>query len=130
MPIEATIDHEHRLVLARAHGVLDDRELFDYQRSVWSRPSVAGYDELVDLTDVKEIGSVSSDRARQLAEVAARADPPDHSSRFAIVATTDLTFGLARMYATYRELQERGTKEVRVFRTRDEALTWLTPARV
>ncbi len=130
MPLDVTIDRERRRVLARAHGVLSIEDLFDYHRSVVARPDVAGYDELVDLGEVSAFASASSEHARQLATLAARDDLPDRPTRFAIVAAGDLEFGLARMYATYRGLQERGTKEVRVFRSRGEALAWLDPVPV
>ena len=47
-------------------------------------------------------------------EGAPQADPP-----------RDLIFGLGRMYQACREQSERGTKQVGVFRTMDEALRWL-----
>lgn len=48
MPIEYTIDHERRLVLAKATGVFTDEDVFGYQKEVWSRPDVDGYSELVE----------------------------------------------------------------------------------
>jgi hypothetical protein len=47
------------------------------------------------------------------------------ASRFAIVAPTDLAFGLGRMYGSYRSLDDRSTKLVGVFRSRDDALRFL-----
>ena len=43
----------------------------------------------------------------------------------AIVATSAFAYGLARMYATYRALDPRSTRVVSVFRSVDDALTWL-----
>src|SRR5262252_7659113 len=42
MPIEHTIDHARRLVLAKGKGTLTDEDVFSYQRTVWSREDVAG----------------------------------------------------------------------------------------
>ena len=47
------------------------------------------------------------------------------AARFAIVAPTDLAFGLGRMYGAHRSMEDRSTKQVGVFRTLDEALTFL-----
>src|SRR5262249_11910815 len=59
MPIEFRIDHKRRMVFAKGHGTLTDREVFGYQLNVWSRPEVVGYNELVDLTDVQHIELLS-----------------------------------------------------------------------
>ena len=62
MPLEYRIDHRLRLVLTRAVGVLTDEQVFGYQHAVWSRPDVAGYDELVDMSDVEHVAVPSIDR--------------------------------------------------------------------
>ena len=125
MPLEHRIDHRLRLVLTRAIGTLTDEEIFAYQREVWSRPDVAGYDELVDMSDVEHVAVPSTDRVTQLASFSAAMDARAPASRFAIVAPRDYEFALGRMYEAHRELDSRGTKRVGVFRTRAEALAWL-----
>lgn len=123
--IEYRIDHDRRLVLAEGHGTLTDEDVFAYQREVWSRPDVAGYDELMDMTHVTEIALPSMERARELAKLSARMDAPHTASKFAIVARSELAFGLGRLYESYRELEQKSTKEVAVFRSMPEALNWL-----
>ena len=125
MPIEYRIDPERRIVLATARGVLTADDLFSYQRSVWSASGLAGFDELVDLGGVTDVPQLSALRARDLAVVAARMDDPAVATRLAIVAPADFAYGLARMYATHRETQEHGRKQVRVFRDMAEAVAWL-----
>jgi len=125
MPIEYRIDHERRLVLAEGYGTVTDEEVFRYQREVWSRSDVAGYDELVDMSEAREIVEGSTERMRELASLSAEADPPAGGGRFAIVAPHDLTFGVGRMYQAHRGLNEQSTKEVAEFRERDAALRWL-----
>ena len=125
MPLEHRIDHRLRLVLTRAVGTLTDEEVFAYQREVWSRPDVAGYDELVDMSDVEHVAVPSPDRVTQLASFSAAMDARAPASRFAIVAPRDYEFALGRMYGAHRELDGRGTKRVGVFRARAEALAWL-----
>jgi hypothetical protein len=127
MPIDYYIDHGRRLVVARGRGVFTDADAFGYQREVWSRPEVAGYDELVDMTAVEEIATPvpAGPRIQQLAGVAAAQDPPTSAGKFAIVAPGPLAFGLAREYKTYRELDARTKKQVEVFRSIAEALSFL-----
>ena len=129
MSIESEIDHERRLVTARGRGTLTHEDVFEYQREVWSRADVAGYDELVDLSDIDRIDLPSTGEVRNLATLAASMDPKGSRSKLAIVARDDFAFGLGRMYETYRGLDPRSTKEVRVFRTVPEALAYLRPAR-
>jgi hypothetical protein len=125
MPIIYRIDHERRLVLARAIGIFNATVAFTYQRDVWTRPNVAGFDEIVDMSPVTEVEMNPPDRLRQLAELSSSADLPTLSSRMAIVAPTDLTFGLGRMYEAHRALQSRSTKDVGVFRSLAEAYAFL-----
>lgn len=125
MPIEFTIDHARRLVTATARGTVTGEDVFGYQRAVWSRADVQGYNELLDMRAVEALALPSVDNMRALAELSASMDAPQTSSKFAIVATTDEAFGLSRMYETYRHLEGKSTKEVAVFRTITEAYAYL-----
>ena len=125
MPLAYRIDHDARIVLALGSGIITDNDVFAYQTDVWSRPEVAGYDELIDMSLVTDIVAPSGDRVRQLATLSATMDDKDTTSRFAIVAQTDVAFGLGRMYQTYRALDRRSTKEVGDFRTLREAMAFL-----
>jgi len=125
VPLVYRIDHDARVVVAVGSGTITDADVFGYQTAVWSRPDVAGYDELVDMSLVTGIIVPSGERVRDLAALSATMDDRNTSSRFAIVAHTDIAFGLGRMYQTYRALDRRSTKEVGVFRTMGEALAFL-----
>ena len=125
MPIDHHIDHARKLVVARGAGVVTDQEVFGYQRDVWSRPEVKGYDELVDMSDAQSFDFGSSDSARSLASLSASNDPPEGGGRLAIIAPSDAAFGIARMYRSYRELQAKTTKMVEVFRKREDAFAFL-----
>lgn len=125
MPIDYSIDHEKRLVLTRSYGKLTDDEILAYQRDVWSRDDVAGYDELVDLSGVEEFDTLSASKLREIAALAAGMDTPDSKSRFAMVAPQGLHFGLSRMYEAFRQLNPGSTKSVRTFTRREDAIAWL-----
>ena len=127
MPIEFQIDHARRTVWVKCVSPVAVTDFFAYQRDVWSRPDVAGYDEFVDAVGVADItlpSSVGTD-FRDLVQLSAQTDSRATTAKLAIVAPDDLSFGLARMYETYRELNPRSTKLVAVFRSRDEALKWI-----
>jgi hypothetical protein len=125
VPIEYRIDDDRRVVLTTAHGNLVEDDFFRYQREVWSRAELAGYDELVDMSDVEQMDVPPPGRVRMLAELSATMDPPRDTGRLAIVAPDDLTFGLGRMYEAFRELNEKSRKQVAVFRDRASAFRWL-----
>jgi hypothetical protein len=125
MPLVYRVDHDARIVLALGTGIITGADVFAYQTDVWSRPEVAGYDELVDMSLVTDIIAPTGDKVRDLATLSATMDHKSTTSKFAIVAQTDVAFGLGRMYQAYRELDRRSTKEVGVFRTMREAQIFL-----
>jgi hypothetical protein len=129
MPIEHEVDHRRRLVIAKGRGTLTDRDVFEYQRGVWSRPEVAGYDELFDMSDVENIDLPSLERVRELAKLSASMDAAAARSLLAIVAPKDFAFALGRLYEAHRGLDERSRKTVSVFRSVGEALAWLESER-
>ena len=86
MPIEYSIDHGRRLVIAKGRGTLTDRDVFHYQREVWSQHAVSGYNELMDMSAVEHIALESVGRVLQLARTSAGMDSPSQRSKFAIVA--------------------------------------------
>jgi hypothetical protein len=125
MPIEYEIDHTRRVVIARGRGVLGEGDFFGYQKEVWSRDDVQGYDELVDMRAVEDVAVPTADRMRALASLSAGMDAPRTSARLAIIAPQDFAYGLGRMYEAYRSFQPSSTKEVMVFRTAAEAIAFL-----
>jgi hypothetical protein len=125
VPLEYRIDRERRIVFATATNILSEEDVFAYQRSVWSDRDLTGYDEVVDLGPVERLVVSSGDRVRAFAELASAMDVPGVSSRLAIVASSDLTYGFARMFETYREMNQGAQKSVSVFRSMAAAMEWL-----
>jgi hypothetical protein len=126
MPITYRVDHEVKVVFAEGTGTVTDDDVFGYQREVWSRPDVLGYNELVDVSAVKHVKLPSAQRVRDLAELSAEMEAQaGEAKRFAIVATSPIVYGLSRMFQTYREMDQRNKTQVKVFRNRQEALAFL-----
>lgn len=125
MPLSYRVDHARRLVIVVAHGSIKPDDMVRYQKKVWSSPEVAGYAELVDMTEVEMIGDASSQRMDALAQLSASMDQPGKAAKFAIVAPQDEIFGLGRMYEAYRESMPGSTKRVAVFRNQEDAMAWL-----
>lgn len=125
MPLEYEIDHARKLVIATGRGIVTDTDFFDYQKTVWSRADVVGYDEMVDMTTVTKIDPVDPEKLRALAALSASMDDQQHTTKLAIVAREVLHFGLGRMYQAYRELSPQSKKQVSVFDKQETALQWL-----
>jgi hypothetical protein len=125
MPIDYRIDDARRLVSATITGTLTDDEVFDYQRTVWLKPAVSGYDELIDMAACEHVAIPAEGRIRDLAEVSAGMDARDKSALLAIVAPQEQAFLLGQMYRASRGLAKGSAKVVNVFRTRGEAEAWL-----
>jgi hypothetical protein len=77
------------------------------------------------MTAVSEINFTTPNGISKLANLSSSMDAPTSPSKFAIIVTTDLHFGLGRMYQARREMAKGSTKVIRVFRSRREALEWL-----
>lgn len=127
MSIRYYIDHARQMVFVMGSGRLSEADVFGYQREVWNRPDVTGYDELADMSEVEEfmLPDPAGPGFMQLAMESAARDDPTRASKFAIVAPEKLAFGLGRMYATYREQEPGSTKEVQVFTSLAAALDYL-----
>jgi hypothetical protein len=125
LPLRIRVYPEKKFVLASGHGKVTDADIFTYQREIWTRRDVAGFDEIVDMTQAEDFDIPTPERLQELAELSAGLDPPTMSPRLAIVAPDHLAFAIGRMYGTYREIHPLNTKRVEVFRTLREALTFL-----
>ena len=118
MPCSYTIDLTRALVLSRGWGVLTDGELLAHVRALTVDPRfVRNFYQLADLRDVADV-EVSAATIREMA----RLNPYGDGSRRAVVVTSDVLFGMARMYQI---LRDEPTDQLEIFRELDAALRWL-----
>jgi len=125
MAITYQIDHGRQRIFATASGAIGARDLFAYQMEIGSQPALAGYDEIFDTSQVGSLLDINLDNLKKLAHLAGSTDRADKPSRFAIVATRDVYFGLGRMYESFRDCIPRTNRELATFRSREEAEDWL-----
>jgi hypothetical protein len=125
MPIDYQVNRAQRLVFAKGRGRVNEREVFAYQREAWAGADVAGFNELIDMTEVESIEVPSLESVRELAALSATMDAPGIKSKSAIVASGSLAHALARLYEACRAMESQSTKEVAVFRAKADALEWL-----
>ena len=119
MPAYFKIDKERRLVMSTISGVFMLADGLSHQEKLLKDPDFApSFSQLLDCTHVTKIELVPED-VRRLAQRAIFSS----NSRRAILVSSDLAFGLARMFVIFRE--SLGEKGVRVFHDLEEALYWV-----
>jgi hypothetical protein len=121
---DTKVDRENRRVVTTWGTAVTDESLREYQQSVWDDPKLHQFDELIDFRSVDDV-RVTTNGLRAVAALAASMDEPGTKSRFAIVVGNPLSFGLARMYETFRGLDDKANREVAVFDQLDAAIAWL-----
>ena len=122
MPIRVNVDETRKLVEVVFEGELTESDIADLMDRHLRDPRSAFPLGLFDLCGVTAM-SLSSDSVRDAAgRVAEHVNSRLEGGKLAIVAPRDLLFGMARMYEI---LRSESPVEVRVFRQRDEAESWL-----
>lgn len=122
MPVQVRVDETRGLVELVFAGELTDAEFKETANRYLLEPFAALPLGLFDLSDVT-VMDVSAESVRDVARrVALHVDPRLEEGKLAIVAPRDLLFGMARMYEM---LRNDSPVEVRVFREREEAESWL-----
>ena len=118
MPTSYRIDPERELVVTRAWGAPSSEDLEAHYANLITDPRFRpSYRQLGDLSAVTTF-SVDAWRIAQVA-----ATPVfDTGTRRALIAPSEVGFGLSSIFAAY---SERAGQDVRVFRERDEAEAWL-----
>jgi hypothetical protein len=121
MPVR-TIDHtEKDLTEHIATGDVLDEEMFEAQRQFFEKGPTRL--QLWDLTECSMAG-ITMGGMRTFIEKATRFGKARKNGRTAVVVSTQLQYGLARMAETFTELASV-PYEVQVFRSKEEAHAWL-----
>lgn len=112
-----------KLLISKFEGTLTDALFTAYYSKLLSLPGdTSDFAELVDFRDVDKIEVTEASLQRVAAEVADLYDSIDKKMQCAVVAPTDLGFGLSRMY---EGRNSPAFVELEVFRSVREALEWL-----
>lgn len=123
MGIRYHIDAERGLVVACGSGRIADDDLLDYARRLLADPErTRAKHELVDLRSASVESDVTTAGVRQIAEFWSDRKHMMAGGRLAIIAGSDVGYGLSRMYQI---LRSDGPDSIQVFRELDEALRWL-----
>ena len=116
--IETTLDSARRLVVIRMTGAIRAGELLAAREGGRTNPVFPpGFRQLIDLGDATEF-----DLSSAAVESLASSSSVVPGTKRAIVAPRDLPYGMSRIFAVFAE---RHGHDVRVFRSLDEAMSWL-----
>jgi len=129
MPALHLIDKKNKLIVTTWDGDLVDIDLIEalkeYQKDIQGHPEHLGYNELVDLSNVRRI-KVTTEGIKNIGRIASRTDQNGVDRKLAFIVSSDLAFGLARMYEAYRGFTRKTNKEIRTFRNKSDAYKWVT----
>ena len=123
MPITSQIDEENQLTVFTGTGDLSFDEVKNAITSFYE-----GDHSLKVLWDLRAAvaRAISSGQVEQIARLLDEYRGRSKGVKTAIVTPTDLNFGLSRMLISFMEIkEERYPVFMKVFRTMDEALSWL-----
>ena len=119
MPIFYKIDKERRIIMSTVSSPITIADALGSQQKLRNDPDFdPTFSQLVDATQLPSIDLDTSD-LRRLAE----GSMFSNHSRRAILVSSDVAFGLARMYETFRE--SAGETGIHIFRDLDQALDWI-----
>jgi hypothetical protein len=119
MPAKYIIDVHHRVVFSKGFGVFTYMEALNYMRELFNDSRFnPEFSQIVDCRDISRVELTGE----QVRDLAIRSGFSPHARR-AFVVSSDLQFGLSRMFGTYREAREAGGIEI--FHEMIPALAWL-----
>jgi hypothetical protein len=123
MPITFDIQPQKKLAIAVHAGLVPDAEFLSAYRSLYADARFdISFDLLVDLRRA-DSSARSTDALRDFAACVSEFYPgADTRPRVAVVATENISFGLARMYEAFSDAVPW---DFRVFREVSDALEWL-----
>lgn len=121
MPLTFQIDREERILRSHGSGVLTVSDLLTYFAETRAHPDYEpGMNRVMDLRAITQLPS--SEDIRSLAAFA-RTKAPVETARMAIIAPSDLAFGVSMMFKAFVGYGER----LIVVRDEREAMDWLLP---
>ncbi len=119
MPCEFLIDTDRRLVISRGTGTFCYADFLEHMEKLGLDPRFRPeFDHVVDCREFERFDLTTT----QIREMGGQSLFAATSKR-ALVVSSDLHFGLARMFATYREVNSG--QVTMVFRDMPEATAWL-----
>ena len=127
MTVKYEIDDRLKVITATLSGDAIDSDLADeirrYLSEIKGQSQYDGYNEIIDVRTVRGF-KLDARSIRELAQIAASYDKEGIHSKLAVIATSMLAFGFAKIYEIARNFNAKSGKEVHVFKNSEDAHTW------
>ena len=128
MPANHHIDHKTKLIVTRWEGIARDFEIIDaikkYQEEIQNKPDYIHYNEVVDFRKMTST-QITVEGIKKIAHIASTTVHSETTRKLALIVNSNLAFGLARMYETYRKFSKNANKEIGVFKNEKDAFEWV-----
>jgi len=128
MTVQHDIDDETKIITTTLSEDAIDSDLVDalnhYFSEIKSQPQYEHYNEVIDLRKVKGF-KLDTNSIRELARISSTYDKKGVKTKLALIASSLLAFGFAKIYEIARSLGSKSSKEVRVFKKMDDGVSWI-----
>jgi len=128
MPANHHIDNNNQLIITTWEGIACDIEFIEaikhYQNNIQNRPDCITYNEVVDLSKVTSL-KLTTEGIKTIGSIASNTDSKELNKKLALIVSSNLAFGLARMYEAYRSFSNTSNKQIRVFKNSSDAFLWV-----
>ena len=122
MPVESKVDKSKNLSKYLFTGKISADDLINTVKDIFKGEITNNL--LLDFRQAQPDENFLSQDLEKIARITKQYWELRKSGKTAIVASTDIAFGLARMYEVFVRIEEL-THTVRVFRSMDDAIEWL-----
>ena len=109
--------------MTTAVGKVSKADFMAHIEQVWGDPAVAGFDELIDVSQA-DLSALSTEDIAGIVKSGVSVDLAS-PSKLALCVSTELSYGLGRMYGSMRESNTDNEREVKVFSDLASARAWL-----
>jgi hypothetical protein len=124
MSVEYTYDEKNNVLYTRFYGVVTNRDFKDQGEAISKDGRIKpGVRELVDLSGIEGTEASQNGLAHNI-QIDNTVRDKLAGMRTAVIAKTDLLYGLARVYQSMAEVND-SPAAVEVFRSEEEARDWL-----
>lgn len=128
MPASHYIDNKRQLIITTWEGKAHDIEFIEaikkYQKDIQNHPDYIHFDEIVNLTGVTVV-KLTTEGIKTISQIAASTDKTEINRKLAIIVSSPVAYGLARMYMAYRSFSKKAQKEISLFKNEKDAFEWI-----
>ena len=123
MPIVTSYDKESNTRLHVVTGQVEAKDFIEELGKVYSSEDMPVHANLVWDLSGADVSKVTRDQVRQLATFVKSAWKEKTDLKAAFIVSSDLTFGMARMYEQLLNLFDENN--IRIFKSHEDAWDWL-----